>query len=97
MTTIRLNAGAVVNFDGNVLEHFFGAESKRIHVGAIHDLKIETDRKGMHWLNINTNPEPDDVVPGAQSILFTDALADPINALVAEIHQAMSTFRADNE
>jgi len=97
MITIRLNAGAMLVFDGSVLEHFFGAESKRVHVGAIHDLNTETDRQGRHWLNIYANSEPDDDVPGAQAILFTDQIADQINALVAEIHSAMSTFRADNE
>ena len=98
MATIKLNAGAILAFDGKIIEHFSGATSKRAHVGTLHDVQIETDRKGKHWLHINANPQgPTDSLPGGQLIFFDEAVYAQVSQLVSEIQQAMSLFRADNE
>jgi hypothetical protein len=97
MTTIKLNAGAILAFDGKVVEHFYGAVSKRAHVGTLHDVQIETDRKGKHLLHINSNPEPTDSVPGGQLIYIDEKVYAQVNQLVSEIQEAISSFHAENE
>ena len=96
MTTIKLNPGAILDFDGKVIEHFSGATSKRAHVGTLHDIQIETDRKG-HWLRINANPQAGESLPGGQLILFDEAVYAQVKQLASEIQGAISSFRADNE
>ena len=97
MTTIKLNAGAILAFDGKVVEHFYGAVSKRAHIGTLHDVHIETDQKGRHLLHINSNPEPTDSVPGAQLIYIDESVYAQVDQLVNEIQEAISSLRADNE
>jgi hypothetical protein len=92
MTTIKLNAGAILAFDGKVIEHFYGAVSKRAHVGTLHDVQIETDRKGKHWLRINSNPEPGDNLPGGQLIYLDEKVFAQVNQLVKEIQEAISSY-----
>lgn len=96
MTTIRLNPGALLVFDGQVFEHFYGADSKRAHVGTLRELHLETD-KGKHYLRVNANPQPGENIPGAQLILFDEKVSAQVEALVTEIQAAMATFPADND
>ena len=97
MTIIKLNAGAILAFDGTVVEHFSGAVSKRAHVGTLHDVQIETDRKGKHWLRINSNLQPGENLPGGQLLTFDENVYGQVNQMVSEIQGAISSFRADNE
>jgi hypothetical protein len=75
MTTIRINAGVVLTFDGTVLECFYSAQSYRARVGTLHDVQIESDRKGKHWLHVNANRQPGVSLPGAQLLAFTDQVS----------------------
>ena len=97
MATIKLNDGAILAFDGKVIEHFYGAASKRAHVGTLHDVQVETDRKEKYRLHINSNPEPSDNIPGAQLIYFDEKVYAQVNQMVSDIQAAISSFRADKE
>jgi hypothetical protein len=98
MTTIRLSAGAILAFDGTVVEFFWATQSQRAHVGAINRIQVDTDRKGKHGLNIVANLRPGENMAGAfLSDTFDDQVYAQVNAMVAEIQTAMASFRADND
>jgi hypothetical protein len=98
MTTIRLSAGSLLAFDGRLVEFFWAAQSQRVHVGAIDKIRVDTDYKGKHRLNIIANLRPgENLAGGFLSDVFDDPVCAPVNEMVAEIQKAISSFRADNE
>jgi len=97
MTTIQLNAGAILAFDGKIIEYFYGAASRRAHVGTLHDVQLETDRKGKHWLHINSNPQPGESLPGSQLLVIEEKVFSQVSQMVLEIQQAIASFHANNE
>ena len=97
MTTIKLNAGASLAFDGKIIEYFYGAASRRTHVGTLHDVQLETDRKGKHWLHINANLQPGENIPGSQLLVIEDKVFGQVSQMVLEIQQAISSSGAGND
>ena len=91
MTAIKLDDRSILAFDGTIIERFYGATSYRAHVGALHDIQVETDRKGKHWLVM------DKELSGGQLFQVEEQVYGQVNMMVAEIQKAMSTFRADNK
>jgi hypothetical protein len=77
----------LLDFDGEVLEVFYGDDSKRIHIGHIQSIQVATDRKGNRTLHVKT------VVGEIPYIPFEQPLSVKVDEFVAEVEKAMATFR----
>ncbi len=81
------NTNEILTFDGEVVEVFYGTKSARTHIGHIKSAEIYTDRKGNQELRVNTLFGPIPYIP------FEPQLADQVNELVAEVQQALTSFK----
>ncbi len=88
MTVVNFpNLEQIVAFDGTVLEIFYGYQSRRIHAAHLKNMQVTTDRKGNLTLHIVT------IASEIPYLSFDNQLLDKVNALVAEVQAAMSSFK----
>jgi len=91
MIELQLNSGprkTILSFDGNVLEYFslMSQEgSARFHVGHFKSIELTTDKKGKHWLEVQTEARP------LNSEVDDQALAKTKD-LVAAVQKAMKSL-----
>ncbi len=105
MITVRLDDRSLVRFDGTVVEHFYGAKSRRAHIGNIRDIHFEMDRNGKPYsLEITATAVGNydsDVTKmylwNSNTAPYSEQVYTHLNEMVTEIQKAMSAFHADNE
>ena len=87
MTRINFpSLNQILTFDGEVIEVFYGTKSTRVHIGHLEKIQVITDRKGKQELHIETKFGAVPYMP------FEPALAHDVNAFVAEVRNAITTF-----
>ena len=90
ITTIKIaeQSGAVLKFDGEVLEVFPG-QGRRFHISLIKVMTLVPDRRGNHKLHIET-------IIDNLDIAVDEGCVSATNRLIAEVQQAMAAFRFDD-
>ena len=76
----------ILTWDGQVLEHFGGESSRRVHVGVLTNIAVNTNRHNTHELTLKT------VVGSVLSILIDEKGLAKANELVAEVQKAMTSL-----
>jgi hypothetical protein len=75
----------ILTWDGQVLEHFGGESSRRVHVGVLTSIVVNADRHNTHELTFKT------VVGSVLSILIDEKALAKANELVAEVQKAIAS------
>lgn len=54
MIEVTNSVGAILAFDGRVIEDFNLQSSKRIHINHVKSIEVKEGRKGDLWINVRT-------------------------------------------
>ena len=85
MTTIKISDGAILKFDGEILEVF---PNWRIHIAQLSKFELVTDHSGRHTLSIAS------LVSGKDMQVDENA-APKVTRLIAEVQKAKTEFKFD--